>query len=117
MTTFYDEAMKYREIARELHEVLGRSVSCTCVETPEYEAFLLEQHKVREQLPSREERLLHYILEGDAFTGEKLAKECDRCIAMYKYEVAIGDDAIDLEIVNRLQGSPKGLFFDEGTDG
>lgn len=116
-TDFYNEAMKYREIARELHTVLGQSVQCSCVETQEYQEFLLEQHKLREQLSSPEERLLHFILEGDAFTGEKLLKECDRCVAMYKYEVAIGDDAIDLEIVNRLQDGTQGKIFWEDNNG
>ena len=117
MTDFYDEAMKYREIARELHAVLGQSVQCSCVETQEYQEFLLEQHKLREQLSSPEERLLHSILEGGAFTGEKLAKECARCVAMYKYEVAIGDDAIDLEIVKKLQNPALGLLFWEDNNG
>lgn len=116
MTDFYDEAMKYREIARELHTVLGQT-PCTCVETPEYTAFLLEQRAQREKLTTAEERLLHSILEGGAFTGEKLAKECARCVAMYKYEVAIGDDAIDLEIVKKLQNPALGLLFWEDNNG
>lgn len=103
---FYEEAMRYRQLARELHTALGKT-PCACVETPEYKAFLAEGEKARAGM-SPEERMLHWILDGGEFTGEKLAEECNRCVAMYKYEVAIGDDAVDMEIIHRLQagGSP-----------
>lgn len=98
---FFDEAVKYREIARVLHEALGRT-PCACVETPEYKEYLAKQVKDGEGMEPAE-RLLRWILDADPFVGEKLAQECNRCVAMYKYEVAIGDEAVDMEVVNRLQ--------------
>lgn len=99
--TFFDEAIKYREIARGLHEVLGSSVRCTCEETPEYREFQVERAK-RQVGKSKEERLFEWIFEDDFFEGEKIARECDRCRVMYAYEEAIGDEAVDMEYVNRL---------------
>lgn len=99
--TFFDEAMKYREIARELHEVLGANVRCTCEETPEYKEFQIERAK-RQAGMSKEERLLEWIFEEDFFNGEKLISECNRCRVMFAYETAVGDEAVDMEYTNRL---------------
>lgn len=97
--TFFDEAIKYREIARELHEVLGRT-PCLCVETDEYVEYQRQQAIQRLDM-TREERLLHAVF-GEEFQGEKLASECDRCRVMYLYELAIGDEATDFELMRRL---------------
>lgn len=100
MTSFFDEAVKYRDIARQLHSALGRT-PCTCVETAEYQAFQQRRFREREQM-TYSERLLDFI-QGEQFEGQELEVECARCLAMFRYEQEVGDEAMDLEVIARLQ--------------
>ena len=98
--SLYDEALKYRAIARELHLALG-SYPCTCVETQGYIDFQVSENERRKSM-TQEERLLDCILAPD-YGGKKLSHECERCRVMWIYEQAIGDDAVDLELISRLE--------------
>lgn len=95
--SIFDQAMKYRAVAKEMHAFIGK-LNCECVETPEYVEFQ-EQRSKRASKMSREERLLFVIFED--FKGEKLLHECERCRVMFAYETLIGDDAVVLECIER----------------
>lgn len=107
MTKFslYDEVLKYRVVARELHLALGRH-PCTCVETEGYKDFQVSEAERRKDM-AQEERLLDCIFAPD-YDGEKLEFECERCRAMWLYESTIGDEAVDVELAMRQEAWWKG---------
>lgn len=88
---FYDEAMKWRQIAKALHKALG-AVDCYCVETQEYVDYRI----LLSTIPTPAERLAYSALHP--FEGIEVEEECPRCTAMFDYEQAVGDENIDIEM-------------------
>ena len=99
MSDIFDQAMKYRTVAKKMHALIG-TMNCTCVETPEYVEFQKRRSEQASKL-SREERLLFLIFED--FKGQHLSHECERCRVMFEYENLIGDEAVSLEYVERMK--------------
>lgn len=96
----FDEASWYRQMANEMHYFIGRNVSCTCVETPEYKEHRKAVDEAKAKLSTPEEKTLLEIY--SAFDGKTLEHECERCTIMYKFEQYIGDDAVDVEVAKRM---------------
>lgn len=99
MSDIFDQAMKYRAIAKEMNNLIA-TMKCECVETPEYIEFQKQRSAAASKL-SRAERMLFFIFED--FKGQQLLHECERCRVMFAYETLIGDDAVTLEYVERLE--------------
>ena len=99
MSDIFDQAVKFRAIAKEMNNLIAKT-RCECVETPEYIEFQKQRSAAASKM-SRAERALFYIFED--FQGEHLLYECDRCRVMFAYETLIGDDAVTLECVERIQ--------------
>lgn len=100
MSDFFDQAMQYRSVAKKMHALIGAAMKCECVETQEYTEYQKERSASMAKL-SREERMLFWIFND--FEGKKLEKECDRCRVMFEYETLVGDEAVELEYLERLK--------------
>lgn len=100
--SYFDEAVRYRQLARTLRDYIGASIPCTCVNTEEYDRHLERTQRLTENM-SRDERLFFAIFNDEFPTDKMIEKECDRCKALWEYESAIGDDAVDLETMGRLR--------------
>lgn len=102
LAELFEEAVRYRQIANELHLFIGHNVTCTCVSTPEYLEHLEKSEVAKSKLVTREEKMLFEIF--NVFEGQTIAEECGRCKIMYKFEQLIGEDAVDLEMLKRFAG-------------
>lgn len=100
MNDLFDQAMQFRSVAKKMHALIGRTMRCECVETPEYAKYQRERSALMKKM-SPEERMLFWIFND--FEGKKLEKECDRCLVMFEYETLIGDEGVELEYLERLE--------------
>lgn len=109
MSDYFSEAIKFREVARDLFLALGKSASCTCVNTPEYDAYLESLSRL-----SKNERMVAIIFQP--FGGETIASTCERCSAMERYEDLIGPEALDVELAPRIRAIMHSLDSGELDD-
>lgn len=98
MTDFYDEAVRYRKTAQELHRLINDNAPCTCVMSDEYIRWAQGLEKLANPL----ERVRYLMENKHPDPDETCLEVCWRCHSIGVYQDGMGEEAIEYEHIERI---------------
>ena len=98
MTDFYDEAVRYRKAAQELHRLINDNAPCTCVMSDGYILWAQGLEKLEQPL----ERVRYLIENEHPDPDDSCLEICWRCHSIGVYQDAMDEEAIEYEHIERI---------------